>query len=246
MVISINPNPVIPALPRVKDKTKLDIRYSLISPYANSHIYWDEKRKELAYALEEPLLNEGEKMDLERLEDAMTELINVNVVVDKTIENLMEYIDKSARLVIEELNMKINEGSYEKIFYYLYRNFIGLNEIEPLLRDYFIEDIECNGVNTPVYIVHRIYRNIRTNLVFKDMGKLANFVEKLAQRAGKYISYAKPLLDGSLPDGSRVNASYTKDITTKGPTFTIRKFTKVPWTPTQLIALNTKFVLMFL
>jgi flagellar protein FlaI len=68
---------------------------------------------------------------------------------------------------------------------------------------------------------------------------LASFVEKLAQRSGKYISYAKPILDGTLPDGSRVNATYTKDITSKGPTFTIRKFTKTPWTPPQLLAFRT-------
>ena len=71
------------------------------------------------------------------------------------------------------------------------------------------------------------------------MDKLASFVEKLAQRTGRYISYAQPLLDGSLPDGSRVNASYTKDVTSRGPTFTIRKFTKIPWTPPQLIAFKT-------
>jgi archaeal flagellar protein FlaI len=210
-----------------------------LAPYANCHIYWNAKNRELTYDLEEPVLSEGERVTLKRLEESMIELLNINVVIDKTIENMMEYIDKTARLVIEELNMEITEASYEKIFYYLYRDFIGLNEIEPLLRDYFIEDIECNGINTPVYIVHRVYRNIKTNLEFSDLDKLASFVEKLAQRAGKYISYAEPLLDGALPDGSRVNATFTKDITSKGPTFTIRKFTKVPWTPTQLIALNT-------
>jgi len=239
MVISINPNPAIPALPRVADKTLVDVRYSVISPYANTHIFWDPGKRELVYEIEEPILDAEEKKVLERLESAMVELINVNVVVDKTTESMIEYIDKTARLLIDELNIKVTEESYERLFYYLYRDFVGLNEVEPLLRDYFIEDIECNGVNTPVYIVHRVYRNVRTNLQFKDIDKLAGFVEKLAQRSGKYISYAEPLLDGALPDGSRVNATYTKDVTSKGPTFTIRKFTKVPWTPTQLVALNT-------
>lgn len=238
-MITINPNPAIPALPRASDKTKIDIRYSLIAPYANAHIYWNAQNKELVYEVEEPTLSLEDKNYLEKLEEAMLELVNINVVVERTTESMMEYIDKTARLLINELNLKISEESYEKIFYYLYRDFIGINEVEPLLRDYFIEDIECNGVDTPIYIVHRVYRNIKTNLKFSDMDKLASFVEKLAQRSGKYISYAEPLLDGSLPDGSRVNATYTKDVTSKGPTFTVRKFTKVPWTPTQLIALNT-------
>tara|TARA_Y100000310_G_scaffold258024_1_gene266265 strand:+ start:1367 stop:2890 length:1524 start_codon:yes stop_codon:yes gene_type:complete len=239
MVIKINPTPAIPALPRVLDKTKVNIRYSLIAPYANANIRWDSKIGELVYYLEEPKLDENEKKILKQIEEAMLELININVAVQKTTESMINYLDKTGKLLLDELNIKIDEKSYEKIFYYLYRNFIGLNKVEPLLRDYFIEDIECNGVNTPIYVVHRVYRNVRTNLVYKDIEKLGSFVEKLAQRSGKYVSYAEPLLDGSLPDGSRVNATYTKDVTSKGPTYTIRKFTKVPWTPTQLIGLNT-------
>ena len=84
-----------------------------------------------------------------------------------------------------------------------------------------------------------MFRNIKTTLVYKDLERLASFVEKLAQRAGRYVSYAQPILDGTLTDGSRVNATYTKDITSRGPTFTIRKFTKVPWTPVKLISLNS-------
>ena len=80
---------------------------------------------------------------------------------------------------------------------------------------------------------------MRTTVKYKSVSELSNFVEKLAQRTGKYISYASPLLDGSLPDGSRINATYTKDVSSKGPTFTIRKFTKTPWTPVQLINLGT-------
>jgi archaeal flagellar protein FlaI len=238
-MITINSSPPIPALPKMDDKTLLDVRYSLISPYTNAHIYWDSKAGELMYEIEEPLINEEQKKVLLHLEEAMLEVINVNVAIDKDEPSMIDYIDKTAKLLIEELNLSVSEESYEKIFYYLYRDFYGLNEVEPLLKDYYIEDIECNGVNTPVYIVHRTYRNLKTNLKFEDVGRLANFVEKVAQRTGKYISYAEPLLDGSLPDGSRVNATYTEDVTSHGPTFTIRKFTKVPWTPTQLIAFNT-------
>ena len=237
--IIINVSPNIPALPRSTDKTRIDVRYMLVSPYASAHIFFDPKLLELIYEVEEPILNDEEKELLEKIEEAMKEVINVNVLVEKTQEAMIEYLDKTARLLISELDLKISEDSYRKMFYYFFRDFMGLNEIEPLTHDYFIEDIECNGINTPIYVVHRLYRNLKTNIVYKDLDQLASFVEKLAQKCGKHISYASPLLDGSLPDGSRVNATYTKDITSKGPTFTIRKFTKVPWTPIQLIALNT-------
>ncbi len=237
--IYINLKPIFPSLPRIEDKTKIDVRYALIPPYTYAHIHWDSKENELTYEVEEPILNEDEKKLLEMLEDGMRQAVNINVLVERTTEAMINYINKTAELLIEELNLKVSTETYRKIFYYLFRDFVGLNEIEPLMKDYFIEDIECNGINTPVYIVHRIYRSIKTNIIFKDMGKLTSFVEKMAQRAGRYISYASPLLDGSLPDGSRVNATYTSDITSRGPTFSIRKFTKVPWTPTQLIAFNT-------
>ena len=237
--IYIDLRPSIPALPRIDDKTKIDVRYALIAPYAYAHIYWNNEIKEVVYELEEPSLNEVEKSLLAKIERSMREVININVLVEKTPEAMIEYINKTAELLIAELNIKISREVYKKMFYFLYRNFIGMNEIEPLMRDYFIEDIECNGIDTPVYIIHRIYRNLKTNVVFKDIEYSASFVEKLAQRCGRYISYASPLLDGSLPDGSRINATYTTDVTSKGPTFTIRKFTKVPWTPVQLIGLNT-------
>jgi flagellar protein FlaI len=143
------------------------------------------------------------------------------------------------KIVLDELGETVESETYSRLFYYIYRDFLGFNELEPLLRDFFIEDIECNGVNSPVYIVHRTYRNLRTNLIYTEMSSLGNFVEKLAQKCGRYVSYANPLLDGTLPDGSRVNATYTTDISSKGPTFTIRKFTKIPMTPMQLIKLNT-------
>ena len=237
--ININLNPGIPALPRLEDKTKIDVRYALIAPYAFVHIYWNKEISELIYELEEPLLTQDEKESLEIIERNMREVININVLVEKTQEAEIEYLNKTASLLISELNLKISSESYKKIFYYLYRDFVGLNEIEPLMKDYFIEDIECNGINTPVYIVHRIYRNLKTNIIFKNIEYIEGFVEKLAQRSGRYVSYASPILDGTLPDGSRVNATYTKDVTSKGPTFTIRKFTKIPWTPIQLITLNT-------
>lgn len=237
--VAINFSPKIPPLKKTSDKTKINVRYCLIAPFAFVHIYWDPKIYELKYEIEEPVLSKKEALYKEQVISAMRDLINFYKIVGKNKETLLEYIDKRFKVIATELGMDISYESYKKIYYYLCRDFIGFNEIEPLLRDYFIEDIECNGMKTPLYIVHRIYRNIKTNIVFRNEGLLESFVEKLAQRCGKYISYSQPILDGSLPDGSRVNATYTKDITSKGPTFTIRKFTKTPWTPTQLLSSTT-------
>jgi archaeal flagellar protein FlaI len=237
--IKINLNPQIPAIPKFDDKTKIDVRYMVLVPYVSIHVHWDNENEEIIYDVEEPLLKDKDKENLSKIEMAIREIVDISMLnEDKTHDDLLDYVDKTARLVISELSLQIDEETYPKIFYYIYRNFLGLNEIEPMIRDYFIEDIECNGVNEPIYIVHRVFRNIKTSVRFNNIDTLSNFVEKLAQKTGRYISYASPILDGSLPDGSRVNATYTKDITSKGPTFTIRKFTKTPWTPIQLMGFH--------
>jgi flagellar protein FlaI len=237
--ININFHPNIPPLEKIKDKTKINVRYCLISPFAFVHIYWDDKISELIYKIEEPILSEEESSLREQITFAVRNVINFENVIDKSEDALLEYIDKRLKILSAEFGINMSYESYKKIYYYLCRDFIGFNEIDPLLRDYFVEDIECNGVNSPIYLIHRVYRNIKTSIIFKSMEEMESLVEKLAQRCGKHISYADPILDGTLPDGSRINATYTPDITSKGPTFTIRKFTKTPWTPIQLISFRT-------
>ncbi len=230
--------PKLQSLPTVR-KEKIDLRHALIPPYAYAHIYWDKRNKELVYEVEEPQLTPEEKRVLSLIEEGIKELINISYLSVEQGETVIEYLEKNIRVLLEELRIELSNESYLKIMYYIYRDFVGMGKIEPLLTDYFIEDIECNGSNLPIYIIHRKYRNMRTSVVYKTNEELRDFVERLAQKCGQYISYATPLLDGSLPDGSRVNATYTQDISSRGPTFTIRKFTKRPWTPTQLIHLRT-------
>ena len=235
----INFSPQIPPLKKIKDKTKIDIRYCLIAPYAYAHIYWDPKEFELFYEIEEPELTIEEKKLKGQLIEALKSLVDFDILIEKDLEALLEYIHQRAKILAFELELNIPYESYNKIYYYLCRDFVGMNEVEPILKDFFVEDIECNGIDTPIYIVHRYYRNIKTNIKFENLAKAESFTEKLAQRCGKHISYSQPILDGNLNDGSRVNATYTKDITSRGPTFTIRKFTQTPWTPPQLISFKT-------
>ena len=238
-MFKVNLKPIAPKFPSVVDAIQIDIKYPLVDPYAFAHIYWDKQNDELVYQVEEPVLTVNEKKVLNVLEEGIKELINMSFIGVKEEEVIIEYLEKNTRVLLDELDIRISNESFLKLMYYIYRDFVGLNEIEPLMHDYFIEDIECNGSNSPIYIVHRKYKNLRTNIAYQNNKILASFVEKLAQKCGKYISYANPILDGRLPDKSRVNATYTEEISSKGPTFSIRKFTKEPWTPVHLIAFGT-------
>jgi len=235
----IDLRPRLIKLPDIKDRSKINIRYPLIPPYAFAHIYWDHQSKELIYALEEPELSKQEKELLKLIKIGLEEMITVSFTKLSKINLILEYLEKNVQAILIELGVKITKQTYQNIMYYSYRDSVGFNFIEPLLKDYYIEDIECNGVGFPLYIVHRKYENLRTTIQYDDYNELADFIEKLAQKTGRYVSYAQPLLDGALPDGSRVNATYSRDITTRGPTFTIRKFTKEPWTPVHLIDFKT-------
>jgi archaeal flagellar protein FlaI len=229
----------ITSLPDFDDHRKINVRYPLIAPYAYAHIYWDKKLNELIYYVEEPVLTDTEKELLSLVRLGLQEMINISFIKARTSEMLIKYLELNIQNILIEIGTKISKETYNHIMYYIYRDYVGMNEIEPMMNDHYIEDVECNGANFPLYIVHRKYRNIRSNVIFSHPEALANFVEKLAQKCGKYVSYASPLLDGALPDGSRVNATYTEDITTRGPTFTIRKFTTEPLTPLDLMRTKT-------
>jgi len=75
--------------------------------------------------------------------------------------------------------------------------------------------------------------------MFETEEELNSFIIRLAYLAGKNISLANPLVDASLPDGSRIQLSYGNEITRRGSTFTIRRFRVDPLTISDLISFNT-------
>jgi len=226
-------------LPSTKKVKNLDIKYPLLEPFVFANIKWVPEKKALRYYVIEPKLTKEDKSLLERIKADILELIDVELTTLKEEGNAMEYLEKRVQEVLEEEELHLSPKQYVKILYFIFRDFIGLNEIEPAMHDPYIEDIGCDGVNIPIYIVHTRFGSLQSNIVYKDMDYLNNFVVKLSERCGRYISYAKPLLDGALPDGSRIQASLAKDVTTRGPTFSIRKFMKFPISPIELLKMGT-------
>jgi flagellar protein FlaI len=224
-------------IPTFKDETKIDLTYPLLEPFVFAHIKWQPKGKKLMYYIIEPQLDSNEQAILKKIEHLLTEMIDVEML--KEPSEAIAYLEKKTKQILLENNIKLTDASYIKIMYYIWRNFVGLNEIEPLMYDPYIEDIGCTGLSSSVYVVHRRFGSIETSLVYNDFEYLNNFIIKLSERCGRYVSYAEPLLNGTLPDGSRVQATLSKDITTRGPTFSIRKFRKIPFSPVDIINLGT-------
>jgi len=212
--------------------------YPLAKPYSYANIKTD-KDGSLLYNVMEPELTEYEKKIFEKLKEGLMQVIDVRIEDVAGHNEILDYLEKNVRELLKEYGFVLSTKEYLKIMYFISRDFIGLNEIQPLMLDPFIEDIGCDGNGVPVYVVHQRYGSLRTNVIFKDMQYLKDFVTKLAERCDRYISYAEPLLDGTLPDGARIQASLAEDVTTRGPTFSIRKFRQSPFTPADMITLNT-------
>jgi len=220
---------------------KIDVRYPLIEPYAYAVIKWNKEEQALTYTVIEPPLTKEEKEKLETLKELIIDLLDINLMDVKNIREVQKYLKEKLNQMINDYEINLTETEYNKIVYYIYRNFLGLDKIEPLMQDPGIEDISCDGEKIPIFIYHRKYGSLKTNIIFETQEELNKFISKLAQRSGKHISVAEPLLDGALPDGSRLQATFSsgKDIAMRGSTFTIRKFTKDPLTITDFINFGT-------
>lgn len=201
----------------------------LIEGYAYAFI--EEKDGVKRYVVAEPELTAAEE---KILTETKQELINkISLIEIKDESELLKRIDKIFT------KKKLTPQQKSKIMYYVGRQIKGLDIIEPLMHDPLIEDIECDGTGIPIFIVHRKYGHLETNILFKDEKELQQFVIKMAHLSKSYVSYASPLLDSILPDGSRVNAILTSNVSTRGPTFTIRKFPQKPLTAIDLINSGT-------
>ncbi len=210
-------------------------------------INFDEVEQKLVYHIIEPELSEEELGILEELKRGFIFVFEKFAPENIDISE-KELIQKGARNLCNKYKIKLDDTQFNRITYYLQRDFLGLEKIEPIFHDHFIEDISCDGLNTPIFVNHLKYGPLEVNRKYEDPIKLNSFIVKLAQKSNQEISLSKPILQGALPDGSRVEAIYGKEISEKGSSFTIRKFREEPFTPIHLLEFGTMpaFLLAYL
>lgn len=231
-----------------KKLTEIDEYYSLIPKnpdpdediYAYAHITWDEENNSLVYRVTEPNLSDKDQELLQRIKNNIEDRLDVDFDEVGKIK-ARGYISNKLDEVLEMLGKDISGIRKKAIRYYLERDFVDMGKIEPLMRDPNIEEISCDGVDIPIFVYHRNakYGSLETNITFENSEELDQYVMRLGQKVGKTVSMSKPLVDASLPDGSRLQATLGTDIARKGSNFTIRKFTENPLTPTDLIEFET-------
>lgn len=128
----------------------------------------------------------------------------------------------------------LSQQEYKALEYLMIRDKIELGTLKPFLSDRYIEDITCDGVG-PIFIEHKIFKGLKSVVGFRDSAELDAFVIKLAERIKRPLTYRSPIVDATLPDGSRINIVYGTEISKHGSNFTIRKVNEVPLSILQVI-----------
>jgi flagellar protein FlaI len=212
--------------------------YPVNEPFAYIRIIYDNNNHLYTYNVIEPVLSPAESELLGELQQRLFETLDVNTK-DMTRDTAREALRDAIDGIIIDYGIRLTAISREKILYHIEKEFLGDGLIDPLMHDKYIEDISCDGLNTPIFVYHTSYESTQTNLMYTNTPKLDSFVTRLAQRAGKYISIAEPMLDATMGDGSRIQMTLGQEVTAHGSTFTIRKFRDEPITPTDLIEWGT-------
>ena len=127
---------------------------------------------------------------------------------------------------------------YRALEYMIIRDKIEMGMLKPFLSDRYIEDITCDGVG-PIFIEHKIFKGLKSVVGFRDSQELDSFVIKLAERIKHPLTYRSPIVDSTLPDGSRINIVYGTELSKHGSNFTIRKVNEVPLSILQVIENGT-------
>lgn len=200
-------------------------------------IIYDDIKKEYRYETIEPKLEKEEEV----IKDKLIYLFRTSAdldVFDLDDKEKRQYLEGALETIIKENHIILEPDSKNKIFYHIFRDFVGYGKIDILMHDPEIEDISCDGYGIPLFIFHKRHESIISNIVFTNSDELDSFVVKLSQMCGKQISVYEPVVDGKLGDGSRLQTTLAKTITHHS-TFTIRKFREDPLTPVDLIANKT-------
>lgn len=226
---------VLTAIPVIKDPNVEEIEfYSVKEPFTYVRILYNEAKSEYIYEGIEPQLTYREKEILKFLKDTLKMTLSYDWE-EMSDKDRKEFLEENLKALIRSRALKMNPQTEDKIQYYILRDFVGYGPIDLLIQDERVEDTSCDGVGIPIFIFHRKFESIKTSIVFDEEDELNSFVVLLGQRCGKQVSVSQPILDGTSFEGHRIQATYSKEVTTRGASFTIRRFKEKPFTHVDLL-----------
>ena len=210
-------------------------RYWVNAPYAYVVVTYDDEDSEHRYYTVEPDLDEFERDLLDRVVDDIRDPLLYREGAGKTdAATLREELTG----LLQGYGVDAGMDTFHALAYYLYRDFRGYGKVDPLLNDRHIEDVSCDGYDLPIFVYHDEYTDIETNVSF-GQSELDNYVIRLAQQSGRHVSVGDPIVETTLPDGSRAELALGEEVTPRGSAFTIRQYAEDPLTPIDLMEYGT-------
>ena len=134
--------------------------------------------------------------------------------------------------------LKLSRRELRGVKYLILRDKIGHGRIESMIRDPYIEDISCSGLGN-VFVEHKVFKGLKSSISFDTHEELDEFVLKLSEKIKRPVTMRNPIVDAALPDGSRINIVYGRDVSKQGSNFTIRKFSETPLSILELIEFHS-------
>lgn len=161
---------------------------------------------------------------------------NYQVSEEKLLNDIKHFL--FLRLSEPNQNNDISNEYLDRLSRKFLRDIIGYGQIDPLIQDDELEEIMIIATGKPVFVYHRKYGMMKTNLEFENDQEIRDLIDSIARQINRRIDQESPILDGRLIDGSRINATIPP-VSPDGPSLTIRKFRRDPLTIIDLINSRT-------
>jgi len=225
---------------------------NIIYPVGNAtfaHVLADPQDARNYYIPVEPVLS-GEELRpvLEAVEDRLVEEVT-KFPQPTTAEERRQLLEEALKRVVsvngarapkdpqalrKAKKVPVSPAQLEAVRYLLLRDKVGLGVLEPMILDPYIEDVSCSGLG-PIFIEHKVFKALKSAIVFEEEEDLDTFLRRLSERIGKPVTHRRPIVDATLPDGSRINIVYGSEVSKRGSNFTIRKFAATPMSVLDLV-----------
>lgn len=207
--------------------------YNIIQPELT------EEEKELMDHVRERLLkvsaNHPAPADEDEFEEYLDDMLPRVVSLDNDDGN--NFLDRARGAVLGD-QLVLDEHTYDKIRYRLQRDIAGLGPLQPVMSDTANEDIHVIGTDG-CYVDHAVYSMLGTNVTFGTPQEFDNWLKNMGERIDNPVSDSDPIIDNTLPDGSRINIIYSDDVSVQGPSLTIRQGEGVPLSILQITKWGT-------
>ncbi len=226
---------------RKREAGELEIKgkKELVTSYGEVKVYKVKGEQLLYYSVPVIKAKGPEKIIINTIKEAATRLITISPEeIREPVKRRNFYFKKVKEIIEKSPELGVPKSKINFYADMVVREMIGYGILDILTQDDKLEEIMVIGPNKPVYVFHRQYDMMKTNIMFGNDEEIRNVIDKIARQVSRRVDTQSPLLDARLPDGSRVNATI-KPISLGGSTITIRKFRTDPFSVVDLVSKGT-------